>query len=156
MTIPRAEMEALVGGSNMMWMLRQILAKWIDTFILVGDARIPLFWTLSDRSRLGLWHRTRCAQIRRGTPTENMYHVSTSANVADIPTRPNKCTINDVGPDSKWETGRPWMRKEISALVEEGTLTPVADLTTIRDNDPDYGPLKEGFVMQHVPVVRYA
>ena len=43
------------------------------------------------------------------------------------------------------------MRKEISALVEEGTLTPVADLTTIRDDDPDYGPLKEGFVMQHVP-----
>jgi hypothetical protein len=88
MTIPRAEMEALVRGSNMMWMLRQNLAKWVDTFILAGDARIPLFWTLSDRSRLGLWHRTRSAQIRRGTPTENMYHVITSANVPDVPPDP--------------------------------------------------------------------
>ena len=133
MTIPRAEMEALVGGYNMMWMLRQILAKWIDTFILAGDARIPLFWTLSDRSRLGLRHRTSSAQIRRGTPTENMYHVITSANVAEIPTRPDKCTINDVGPDSEWEKGRPWMKKEISALVEEGTMCELCVLSHTSD-----------------------
>ena len=43
------------------------------------------------------------------------------------------------------------MKKEISALVEEGTLTPVADLTTIKDDDPHNGPFREGFVMQHVP-----
>ena len=41
MSIPRAEMESLMGGSNMMWMLRQILAKWVDSFILAGDARVP-------------------------------------------------------------------------------------------------------------------
>ena len=43
------------------------------------------------------------------------------------------------------------MSKEISALVEEGILTPVADLTTIKDDDPDNGPFKEDLVMQHVP-----
>ena len=37
-----------------MWLLRKILAKWVDTFILAGDARIPLFWVLSDKNRLGL------------------------------------------------------------------------------------------------------
>ena len=41
MSIPRAEMESLMGGSNMMWMLRQILAKWVESFILAGDARVP-------------------------------------------------------------------------------------------------------------------
>ena len=56
-------MEGLVGGSNMMWMLRQILVKWVETFILAGDARIPLFWTLSDKSRLSLWHMTRSALV---------------------------------------------------------------------------------------------
>ena len=105
MTISRAEMEALVGGSNMMWLLRQILAKWVDTYILAGDARIPLFWVLSDKNRLGLWHRTRSVQVRRGTPMDNIYHVITSANVADIPTRPDKCTLQDVGPGSEWECG---------------------------------------------------
>ncbi len=47
----------------MMWMLRQILVKWVETFILAGDARIPLFWTLSDKSRLSLWHRTSSALV---------------------------------------------------------------------------------------------
>ena len=99
-----------------MWLLRQILAKWVDTFILAGDARIPLFWVLSDKNRLAIWHRTRSVQVRRGTPMENIYHVITSANVADIPTRPHKCSLQDVGPGSEWECGRPWMTKEISQL----------------------------------------
>ena len=42
-TIPRDEMEALVAGSNMLLLLRQILAHWVDVFILAGDAQIPLF-----------------------------------------------------------------------------------------------------------------
>ena len=42
MSIPRAEMEGLVGGANMMWMLRQILVKWVETFILAGDAGTPV------------------------------------------------------------------------------------------------------------------
>ena len=51
-TIPRVEMEALVAGSNMMWLLRQILSKWVDSFILAGDAQIPLLWVLSEKNRL--------------------------------------------------------------------------------------------------------
>ena len=102
MTIPRAEMEALVAGSNMLWLLRQILSKWVDSFILACDAQIALFWVLSEKNRLGLWHRTRSVQIRRGTPLENIYHVKTAANIADIPTRPDLLTLKDVGPGSEW------------------------------------------------------
>ena len=43
-TIPKDEMEALVAGSNMLWLLRQILSRWVDTFVLIGDAQIPLYW----------------------------------------------------------------------------------------------------------------
>ena len=85
-TIPRVEMEALVAGSNMMWLLRQILSKWVDSFILAGDAQIPLFWVLSEKNILGLWHQTRSVQVRHGTPLNNIYHVTTSASIADIPT----------------------------------------------------------------------
>ena len=66
--IPRAKMEALVEGSNMLWLLRQILSKWVESYILAGDAQIALFWVLSEKNRLGLWHRTRSVQIRRGIP----------------------------------------------------------------------------------------
>ena len=31
-SIPRVEMEALVAGSNMLWLLPQILSNWVHTF----------------------------------------------------------------------------------------------------------------------------
>ena len=52
MTLPRAGMEALVAGSNMLWLVRQILSQWVESFILAGDAQIPLFWVLSENNRL--------------------------------------------------------------------------------------------------------
>ena len=108
-TIPRAEMEALVAGSNLIWILRYMLSKWVDSYILAGDAQIPLFWVLQEKNRLGIWRRSRSVQIRRGTPLDHIYHVTTEANVANVPTRPDKLTISDLGPGSDWDGGRPWM-----------------------------------------------
>ena len=147
-TIPRHEMEALVAGSNMLWLLRQILNGWVDTFILAGDAQIPLFWILSDKKRLGLWHRTRSVQVRRGTPLENIFHIQTSQNVADIPTRPEKLTNTDLGPGSAWETGLPWMEHEIDNVVQKGILTPIADLMMKAEDQTEYD---EGFVLERSP-----
>ena len=147
-TIPRHEMEALVAGSNMLWLLRQILNDWTDTFILAGDAQIPLFWILSDKKRLGLWHRTRSVQVRRGTPLKNIFHIQTSHNVADIPTRPDKLTSTDLGPGSAWETGLPWMEHEIDNVVQQGILTPIADLMMKPEDQTEYD---EGFVLERSP-----
>ena len=145
MTIPRAEMEALVAGSNMLWLLRQILSKWVESYVLAGDAQIALFWVLSEKNRLGLWHRTRSVQIRRGTPLEHIYHVSTSANIADIPTRPDRLSLADIGPGSEWENGRPWMTREVSELVSEGILTPINEMTLQKDDQEDFN---EGFIYE--------
>ena len=114
-TIPRGEMEALVAGSKMIWILRTMLSKWVDSYILAGDAKIPLFWVLQEKNRLVIWHRSRSVQIRRGIPLDNIYHVTTEANVADVPTRPDKLTISNLGPGSDWDGGRPWMQKELSS-----------------------------------------
>ena len=147
-TIPRDEMEALVGGSNMLWLLRQILSHWVDTFILAGDAQIPLFWVLSEKKRLGLWHRTRSVQIRRGTPLDHIYHVKTESNIADIPTRPDKLTIQDVGPGSKWENGLDWMTEDLDTITEQGILTPINNLTLNPEYQSEY---EDGFVLELAP-----
>jgi hypothetical protein len=147
-TIPRDEMEALVAGSNMLWLLRQILAHWVDAFILAGDAQIPLFWVLSEKKRLGLWHRTRSVQVRRGTPLENIYHVKTDFNIADIPTRPDKLTIKDLGPGSKWENGLDWMTEDLDTITEQGILTPITDLTMKPEYQAEY---EDGFVLERAP-----
>jgi RNA recognition motif-containing protein len=54
-----------------------------------------------------------------------------------------------------WDNPSTFPRSDICAThgapTTMGTPTPLADLTTVKDDDLDYGPLGEGFVMQHAP-----
>ena len=126
--IPRNELEALLMGSNLGWILMLILSDWIVEYIVIGDSTIALCWTVSDKKRLSLFHRNRCAQIRRGTDLDKLYHVKTEFNPADVPTRPNLVKDEDVGPNSVWEKGLPWMNNEVQDAINEGILTPAKKL----------------------------
>ena len=150
-TIPKDELEALVAGSNLCWVVRNILSGWVDTYILAGDAQIPLFWILSEKKRLGLWHRSRVAQVKRGTDLDSLFHIKTEHNVADGPTRPDLFNMGtDLGPGSRWEMGMPWMTMKIEDVVAEGILTPVTDLVL---KDEDRKVYEEGFVFEKTPDV---
>ena len=104
-TIPKNELESLTGGSHLSWIVSKALADWVDNSILVGDCLIALCWVIGEHRKLSMYHRNRVIQIRRGTQLEQIYHVTSSQNPADIGTRPSKLTLEDVGPDSKWEHG---------------------------------------------------
>ena len=127
-TIPKNELDAMTMGSNLCWIVRQALDKWVSSFILIGDSTIALCWTTSEKKRLSLFHRNRCAQIRRGSELEALYHVATDQNPADLGTRPSTVQDSDVGPYSRWEVGLPWMRKDIDDAVALGILNPAANL----------------------------
>ena len=62
-TIPKNELEALTMGSNLGWILRQTLERWIDSYIVISNSTIALCWVLSEKKRLSLFHRNRCVQI---------------------------------------------------------------------------------------------
>ena len=109
-SIPKSELEALCGGSNMAWVIRIALQEWTETSIIFSDSVIALCWLTSEKLRLSLFHRNRVLQIRRGTDLADVYHVRTGSNPADCGTRPSKMTIADVGPDSRWENGDSWMK----------------------------------------------
>ena len=109
-------------GSNLGWILRQALQNWVKSYILIGDSTISLCWVTSDKKRLSLYHRNRCVQVRRGTDLELLYHVVTDCNPADLGTRPDVVQNSDVGPNSKWEKGLPWMRGEIDDAVANGVF----------------------------------
>ena len=47
-TIPRNELQALIEGSNLCWIIRKALFDWIDSYIVAGDSIIALPWTISD------------------------------------------------------------------------------------------------------------
>ena len=142
-SIPKSELEALSGGSNMAWVVRLALKEWIEISIIFSDSMIALCWLTSEKLRLSLFHRNRVLQIRRGTELENVFHVRTEFNPADCGTRPSKVTFTDVGPDSRWENGDSWMKLDIDRAVAEGYIRPAADL---RVNDEIEDNFKEGLM----------
>ena len=45
-----------------------------------------------------MWHRNRVIQTRRNVDLADLYYVGTDNNVADIGTRADRVTIDDIGP----------------------------------------------------------
>ena len=143
--LPKQELEALTRASNLGWIVRKMLEKWVDSYIMVSDSTISLSWVISEKNRLSLFHRNRSVQIRRGTELDFLFHVVSEANICDIGSRPDQVTIQDVGPQSKWETGLDWMKGSIEDAVEKGILKPAKDLIMNRDEEDDF---KKGFVFE--------
>ena len=144
-TIPKDELDALTMASNLCWILRQALVKWVVSYIVIGDSTISMCWVTSEKKRLSLFHRNRTVQIRRGVDLDKLYHVVSKENPADCGTRPSAVKDDQVGPDSNWERGMEWMRGEIDDAISEGILTPVEKL---RVSDEDEETYKDGFVFE--------
>ena len=68
-------------------------------------------------------------QVRRTTDLENIYHVVTDQNLADLPTRPEKVIASDVDPLLSWHTGLDWMKMDLDKVVEDGIITPLVKLS---------------------------
>ena len=132
------------------WVLKQAMADWVESSILIGDSSIAISWVTSTEKRLSLFHRNRCVQIRRGTDLDNLYHCATEFNPADLGTRPNLVQLSDVGPNSAWEKGKPWMKEEIDDAVDKGILVPAKALRLSDKEEDDY---KRGFVYEKTPEI---
>ena len=127
-TILMAELVALMGSANLSWTLNLALSEWLDPSRIVNfsDSNIALCWATSEGKKMGTFHRNRAIQIRRAVNLCNLYHVKTRFQPCDLGTRPEKVEVEDIGPDSQWFNGLPWMRLEIEEAVDTGILTPVS------------------------------
>ena len=150
-SIPRNELSAASGGSNLACVVRKALPDWVESSILASDSEIALHWIISDSRKLSMWHRNRVIQTRRNIDLDDIFYVGTSDNVADVGTRAEKVTIEDVGPGSRYELGDPWMRLEIDKAVEQEFLKPASLLKPVpKDKDQEF---KEGFLFEREPEV---
>ena len=98
-TIPKNELESMCAGSNLSWIVKKALSEWVDSSIIVGDSIIALCWVMAEHKRLSMFHRNRVIQIRRLTELDSLYRVRTDQNPSAIGTRPDKVSLDDVGPD---------------------------------------------------------
>ena len=99
-TIPKNELQGLTAGSNLGWVVEKALDGWINEKVVASDSTIALSWTTAEMKPLAMYHKNRVIQIRRGTNLEDLYHVGTDFNCADIGTRPGKIGVQDVSPGS--------------------------------------------------------
>ena len=127
-TIPQNELQALCSGSNLGWTVMKSLEDWVVSKIVCSDSTIALCWAMSEGKPLSMFHKNRVIQIKRGTNMEDLYHVRTEVNAADIGTRPEKISPKDVMPGSVFHQGYPWMRMDISEAEEAGYITHVSKL----------------------------
>ena len=110
----------------------------MDSSVLVGDSLIALCWVIGEHRKLSMYHRNRVIQIRRVTQLDQLYHVTSSQNPADIGTRPSKVTLDDVGPNSKREHGEDWMLGDVDEAVQQGILKPAVDLKVSKEMEDEY------------------
>jgi hypothetical protein len=137
-TIPKNELQALCSGSNLGWTVEKALEGWIDEKIVASDSTIALSWTMAEMKPLAMYHKNRVIQIRRGTKLEQLYHVRTEVNSANVGTRPDKLKIQDMGPGSVWQEGYPWMRTDVEEAVENVFIKPASQLRMNPEEESDY------------------
>ena len=137
-TIPKNELDALTGGSNLNWVVTRSLDNWVEESLIVGDSVIALSWVTTETKRLSMFHRNRVIAVRRNTQLTQLYHVVSSENPADVGTRPTKVRLDDVGPNSAWENGLGWMRGSIQEGVEKEILKPALELRLNRELEDEF------------------
>ena len=137
-SIPKDELQALCGGSNLAWVVRSSLREWVESSVLFGDSKIALCWLSSENLRLSLFHRNRVLQIRRGTELDTVYHCKSEFNPADCGTRPSKVQITDIGPSSRWQNGDFWMCGDVEEAVGKGILTPISKMRVSAEDEEEF------------------
>ena len=123
LTVPRAELKAMVIGSISGFISTKNFGSYVDRVIYVTDSTICLFWLNQDERPLQTGVRNAVIEIRRFTEIQDWFHIDSHNNVADIPTR--ECSIQEVAEDSDWQKGRPWM----TLPADQMPLKTVQDIT---------------------------
>ena len=74
----------------------------------LSDSYVALHWINSINSTLKIWVHSRVIEIMRLSDRFSWYYVASDNMIADIGTCKG-AKIKDVGPDSVWIMGFPWM-----------------------------------------------
>ena len=148
-SIPRAELKAALLGAVLAQVVKKNVLQFFQGITYVTDSTICLYWIHQDYRPLQVAVRNAVIQIRRFSLPEQWFHVDSANNIADLGTRP--ATLEEIGLDSDWQNGRPWMRtprvdwplRSLDQLI----LTPEQKTAAAKElKAPDVG----GHVLSHM------
>ena len=110
LTMPRAELVAAVLNASTGHLVRTSLKDNYKNSWHVTNSQVVLHWINCLKAALKLYVRNRVVEITFLTNRLNWYYVKSEDMVADLGTRKG-AKIEQIGPESDWIRGLPWMRK---------------------------------------------
>ena len=130
-TTPQTELHALNTLANLASVLLSALSSWVEILHAGSDSSIAISWAVYERVRLHIFHRLRVSNIRNKINLTELYHVVGKENVADIGTRPELLTPDQLMPGSEWCCGKEWMTRPITDAVDSGVIKGVHNIKLI-------------------------
>ena len=130
---PKLELHALSVMANIYALLMFSLGDWVEVILSCSDSTIALSWTIYEKVKLQVFHRMRVSNIRNKIDMENLFHVDGKQNLADLGTRPDLLTTDQLMPSSEWILGKPWMQESLEKVIADGILKNTKDIKL--DND---------------------
>jgi hypothetical protein len=121
-TVPRNELSAIMLMTELAFIVKRAIGDRVNEIIYLTDSTIALSWCLNTTIKLRLYVYNRVETIRRMIEwtTEAdiipLYHIDGEQNIADLITKPNQTTIQDVMIDSEWQVGKNWMKLPSESL----------------------------------------
>ena len=132
-TIAKLELHSLSTLASIAAILKKALDGWIEIMLYAGDSEIAISWTMYPKCKLQVFHRLRVSNIINKLELKNLYHVDGKFNLADLGTRPDLLTVEQISPGSEWLTGKDWMKLPVEDAVKQGILKSAHDI--VLDND---------------------
>ena len=143
-TTPQTELHALHSLANLAAVLISALSKWVEILHSGSDSSIAISWAVYEKVRLHIFHRLRVSNIRNKINLSELYHIAGKENVADIGTRPELLTSEQLMPGSEFLCGKDWMTQPLGDAMNSGVIKSVADIKL--DNE-SRKLLKEGIML---------
>ena len=113
-TIPKGELRAATMAAALGHVAKTNIGHKHTGTIHVTDSTVALYWISQDSRPLETIVRNGVVEIRRLTDVTTWYHIESALNPADLGTRP--AAIEQVGIDSAWQTGFPWMKLDVKDM----------------------------------------
>ena len=140
---PQLELHALSTMANIAAILHNALETWIEYVVACSDSEIALSWVIYEKVKLLVFHRLRVSNIRNKIAMGDLFHIDGKENVADIGTRPDNLTAQQLRPGSEWLDGKEWMTRTVNKAVESGILKSTKDIKLDNDSKKVF---KEGVI----------
>ena len=124
-SIPRNELEAIKLMAETALDVKHALGDKVVDTLFFTDSTIAMCWCLNTHKKLRMFTLYRVADTRRAIKAVTglndddplpLYHIDGKLNMADLLTKPNNITPKDIGLNSEWQTGLPWMTLPVNQM----------------------------------------